>query len=243
MTNLINRLNRKKKKRKNEGYIQNKIISIIPFYSNKSKDNLENNIYIGIYSKNYIIICYFNLKNDRNKINENNNKKKEFNNFITIINYKKLQRNSPQKIMKLEKFFDDINKTKNIFLICFPSINFNKDGEATIIEVSNDYKEIIELQSIKFYGGLISSIEIKYKNNYYYLNSTKGIILWDYDYNTKKFQFKDIIPKRSDINKEEIDFKNLRSYKEMIYVEKRNILIIQCNFPIPINLKIFIFFL
>ena len=45
-----------------------------------------------------------------------------------MINYK----NIPQKIMKLEKYFECQNESKNIFLICFPFLSLKKDGEAKI---------------------------------------------------------------------------------------------------------------
>ena len=130
--------------------------------------------------------------------------------------------------MKLEKYFECKNESKNIFLICFPENRKWKNGEIKIIEISFDYKIIKFLKSFNYYGGLISSIEIKYNNNYYYLNFTQGIILWDYDYNKNIFDIKNIIPKN--IN-ENIDFNNFRCYKEIIYLKNRNLLIIQNNIP------------
>ena len=230
--------NKRMEKIINEKYNKNIITSIIPFYSDKGKNS---NIYIGVNSNGYVIIISFNFKNKNDELNNNidnnsvfgfNNNIKEINYYYNIINLKKLNLSFPQKIMKLEKYYQKYSK--NIFLISFSSINEKGDSEAKLIEISNDYKNIVELKSIMLYKGLLNPIEINYNNNYYYLNSTKKIILWDYDYNKNEFEYKEIIPKESNINnKEKIDYNNLRSYKEMIYVKKRNLLIIQYTFHKP----------
>ena len=54
--------------------------------------------------------------NNDNNVNNNNKENDKYYNIINKINFK----NVPQKIMKLEKYFECKNESKNIFLICFP---------------------------------------------------------------------------------------------------------------------------
>ena len=54
-----NKKNKRIEKIKNKKYYINKIILIIPFYSDNAKGNVDHDIYIAINSKGDIIICSF----------------------------------------------------------------------------------------------------------------------------------------------------------------------------------------
>ena len=223
------------------GIDSNGFIVIFDFNFNKINDNINdlnnininNNIINNNYNKNNNIInneLDFDSDNNNRLINDLG----ENIEYYKIISFKDLGQVSPQKIMRLQKYCHYKNESKNIFLVSFPSAKSSYEiiGEAKIIEISNNYKEFTILHNIKYYCGLINTIEIHFNDSYYYLNCTKGLILWDYDYDNNKFEYKEIVPKliNNDI-KINNDYKNYKNYKEIIYSEKRKLIIIQCYYP------------
>ena len=157
--------------------------------------------------------------------------------MYTIINSKNLEVSSPFKIIRLEKCFEKFNcikeKKYNIFLVSIPSGGNEREGLAKLIGISDDYQEIEILKTIFDYKGLVNAIEINLNNNYYLLSCTKGFKLWYINSNNKDIEFKEIIPKKKDNNDTEnnMKYKSFRTYKELFFIEKKNILIAQVNFP------------
>jgi len=248
---------RKKKQRsKDNDKTFSRINYLIPFYSSENTDNFKQNLYIGVTLKGFVIILYFKLFEMKNKhlMNNNNNiinnindkinidnnffytNQFDFYNMYTIINSKNLEVRSPFKIIRLEKCFEEYNyfqdKIYNIFLVSIPSGGNSKEGLAKIIGISDDYKEIEILKTIYDYKGLVNAIEINLNNKYYLLSCTNGFKLWFYNSDRKDIEFKEIIPKIKNNNDiENVKYKNFRTYKELIYIKKRKLLIVQVNFP------------
>jgi len=161
----------------------------------------------------------------------------DFYNMYSILNYKNLEVKAPFKIIRLEKCFEKYNSIQdskyNIFLVSFPSGGNFKEGLAKIIGISDDYKEIDILKTIYDYKGLVNAIEINLNNKYYLLSCTKGFKLWFYNSDSKNIEYKEIIPnKKNNNDTENMEYKNFRTYKELIFIKKRKLLIVQVNFPI-----------
>ena len=240
--NKIRKLKKRTKKKKNN---ITRINYIIPFHSDEN-NSLKENIYIGISIKGFVMIFYFNFFLTKNNYSNNNSNDinntiiiddnfmytNKYNNSYIVINNKDLNEKSPFKIIRLEKCFEKLRK-KNIFLVSFPSSGRFSEGIAKIIGISDDYMEIEILKNINDYKGLVNAIEINLNNNYYLLSCTKGFKLWFYNLDTEEIEFKNIIPKKNDINDEgnNIESQNFRTYKELIFIENRKILIVQVNFP------------
>jgi len=239
-------LKRKKQNKKNK---ISKINYIIPFYSDEN-NNSNKNPYIGITQKGFVIILYINFsftknrdeKNEKIINNINNNKHtmiiddnyiytdKYDKNYI-IINYKNLKVYSPFKIIRLEKCFEKCNyiqDKKNIFLVSIPSQDMAK-----IIGISDDYENIEILKNITDFKGLVNAIEIKLNKNNYLLSCTLGFKLWYYDSDTEKIEYKKIIPQKKNNNDKDNnkEYQKFECYKELIFIEKKNLLIVQVNFP------------
>ena len=237
---IQNKIKRKRRTKIKKDEIS-KINYIIPFYSD-ANDNSKKNIYIGVTQKGNVIILYINFSLTKNKnpfnnkiMNNLNNNKHTFiehDNFIytdkydknyIIINYQNLEISSPFRIIRLEKCFEKCNyfqDKKNIFLV-----NYSYKDMSKIIGISDDYMDIeIHKDNIDDYKGLVNAIEINLNNNFYLLSCTQGFKLWFYDSNTKKIKFKVIIPHKKDNNNEENDkdYQNFRSYKQQIFIEKKN---------------------
>ena len=154
-----------------------------------------------------------------------------FDNSYIVINYKNLEARSPFKIIRLEKCFENLQKNKNIFLVSIPASGSLKEGMAKIIGISDDYMEIEIIKNIIDFKGLVNAIEIKLNNNYYLLSCTKGFKLWYYDSDIKEIKFKEIIPKNKNDDENNIEYQKIMTYKELIFIEKSNLLIVQVNFP------------
>ena len=245
---------KRKKRNKDNDKIFSRINYLIPFYSDENINKFQQNIYIGVTLKGFVIILYFQFYEIKNKnsinnkvINNINDKiyidkdffytnQLDFYNMYTIINSKNLEERSPFKIIRLEQCFEKYNCIKgkkfNIFLVSIPSGGNFKEGLAKIIGISDDYKEIEILQTIYDYKGLVNAIEINLNNKYYLLSCTKGFKLWYYNSDTKHIEFSEIIPEKKNYNEpENVEYKNFRTYKELIFIERRKLLIAQVNFP------------
>ena len=241
------KLNKKRKNRRKECEKDiSKINYIIPFHRDKN-NNFKDNIYIGVSQKGFVIIIYFNFFETKNRnligntdININNNINYNIiypidlgnNSSFKIINSKYLNGKAPFIIKRLEKCFEEYisfkDKQMNLFLVCFSG-----EDKAKILGISDDYKEIEILKDIKDYKGLINAIEIKINNNYYLLSCTNEFKLWYYDSNTKEIENKIIIPKKEvkDIIDNNFEFERLKTYKPLIFIEKRKLLIAQVISP------------
>jgi len=252
---------KKRPKRKNNGKDYSRINYLIPFYSDENiNDNFKQHLYIGVSLKGFIIILYFNffkikdnysIDKDANSINNNILVNNDFfltnqwdnTNIYTIINSKDLEKKAPFKIKRIEKCFEKYNyiqgKIRHTFLVSFPSAGNSLEGIAKIIRISDDYKEIEILKTIYDYKGLLNAIEINFNNNYYLLSCTIGFTLCYYNSDTKDIVLEEIIPQRKDNkdtennmnNKIFTAYKNITTYKELLFIEKRQILIVQVNFP------------
>ena len=156
--------------------------------------------------------------------------------IVVMITHSQKQINISDQIIRLKKCFEKYNcfqdKKYNIFLVSIPSGGNSSEGLAKLIGISDDYKEIDILKSIFDYKGLVNAIEINLNNKYYLLSCTKGFKLWYYNLDTKDIESKEIIPKKKDNNDNENNlYKNFRTFKELIFIENRKLLIAQVNFP------------
>jgi hypothetical protein len=214
------------------------IKSLIPFYSNDNKPKQKsNNIFICVTKNSYIIIFSFNFYSDNLILR---NEEKNINKGIfNVIKSQKLGKLAPLKIMRLEKCFNH-KDYPNIFLVSFPFSSLQRIGCIKIIGILDDYRKISILNTFEYDIGLINAIEIKLNDNYYLLNCTNGFTLWFYDSIKNEIKNKKIIPKKCNIEDKDDnnDYKNFITYKNVLYSEKRNLLIIQISIPTP---KIFFY--
>ena len=196
------------KKEKNE---KCKILPFIEFHSKTqiSNDKNKKNIFISINSNSYIAIFSFNFKNIQKPL-----KNKE---FYIIINIKKVNLYLPRSIKRLDQCYNYSNNTnKNYFLISLPYKN-----QAIIINISNDYKSIETVETIKYSKGLMYSIELKHYDKYYLIDCSDHFYLWYYDNAKMKLENKKIYPE----NKKKI-MNNNEIYRILHYLETKNIFII-----------------
>ena len=214
------------------------INSFIPFYSDDNKSKPKSNIFICVTKDGYIIIFSFNFYSDNLILrDEENNINNE---ILNIIKSQYLGKLSPLKIMRLEKCF--IHKDyPNIFLVSFPSSSFSysslqRIGCVKIVGILDDFSKIAILKIFEYDIGLINALEIKLNDNYYLLNCTNGFTLWFYDSIKNEIKNKKIIPKKYNIEDKDDDnddYKIFKTYKNVLYCEKRNLLIIQISLPTP----------
>jgi len=141
---------------------------ITEFYSENQINNKNRNIWISISTTGLVIIYLLNLLKDSKTYNSED--------IFKELNQKKLDISSAEKIMRLEGCFNPNDKEKNYFLVG----SFNKE-KSIVISVTHDYKEIEAVQVISD-EGLMFSIEVKFNNIYFLLQSTNNNFnLWSYD--------------------------------------------------------------
>ena len=100
--------------------------------------------------------------------------------------------------------------------------------------IVDDFSEISILNEFEYDYALINAIEINLNDNFYLLNCTNGFTIWFYDYNKNEIKNKKIIPKKYNINNKDDDnndYENFITYKNVFYIEKRNLLIVQLSYP------------
>ena len=167
--------------------------------------------------KGYVIIYLFNFLIDLNQ-------KSDEKELYKVINKKTVNILEPQKIVKL-KCFNNYNKNEgnNYFLLSSPHKHM-----ALIINVTNNFQLIENIQKIEFYKGLHSSVEFYFSNSYYLLNISKGFTLWYYDENSKLLKNKKIMP---NLGQNE-DKSNENIYRPIKYIENRKLFIVQIILPI-----------
>ena len=96
---------------------------------------------------------------------------------------------------------------------------------ALIINVSNNFQLIEDVQKINIHKGFLFSVEFNYLNSYYLLDVTKGFNLWFYNEKTKLLEYKEIIPKS--INNENIINNKDKINRVLNYIESKSLFIIQ----------------
>ena len=208
----------------------NHFISIFPKNNNIINGltlNNNKNAYICITKNGFVIILLFFIKD------------KYLN--CKMKNWKYLKEANPQRIIRLDNFFsnennDTENKDKNYFLISFPNSH-----EAKIILIFQEYKSILIIHKIQSYMGLITSLEIWQKSNNFILDCSDNFNVWYFDKNTKNIEKKKINCKNKyniELNENKIieknsyvDYKTFKTFKPMIFIPSKNLLIIQITFP------------
>jgi len=198
---------------------------IIEFYSEEEIKYKENrNIFIGINEKGIIAIFSIIFFNNENSIITKDEEK-----IYNLIRTKTIDSFKLIKITKLKKL---INKKENDNYYLLNSMNSVEFGKALIINIIEndnniDIKEKYEIkiiQYIKDVNGLYSSIEFYYKQDVFLLNYYNNFNLWIYNSANNKIE-------KCNYKNEIEEYENIYNYGPLLYLEKRNLFIIQSFLP------------